>query len=45
MRSLVQPGPPFRFTIDGDSLFSADASTMHTITGYDIGEEVFVRRR
>jgi hypothetical protein len=46
LRSLVQPGgAPFRFTINGDTLFSANAAPVHALTGYDIGEEVFVRAR
>jgi|SRR5687768_6441593 len=45
LRSLVQPGVPMNFTIGGDSLFSANAAKVQALTGYDIGEEVFVRAR
>lgn len=46
LRSVLQPeAAPNRFTINGDSLFSANATVVHALTGYDIGEEVFARRR
>lgn len=45
LRSLVQDGQPRKFTIGGDSLFSANATQVKALTGYDIGEEVFVRSR
>ena len=46
LRSLVEPGGvPYKFTIAGDTLFSANATTVHAITGYDIGEETYVRTR
>jgi hypothetical protein len=46
LRSLVaQGGVPYRFTIGGDSLFGANATPVHALTGYDIGEDIFVRAR
>jgi hypothetical protein len=46
LRSQVEPGgAPRRFTINGDSLFSANAAPVKALTGYDIGEEIFVRSR
>jgi hypothetical protein len=45
LRSLVQGGQPMNYTISGDSLFNANAARLHALTGYDIGEEVFVRAR
>jgi hypothetical protein len=46
LRSLVEPGGvPTRYTINGDTLFSANAAPVHALTGYDIGEEIFVRAR
>jgi len=45
LRSLVEGGQSRRFTIGGDSLFSANAAQVQALTGYDIGEEVFVRSR
>ena len=46
LRSLVEPGGvPYRFTVNGDSLFSANATPIKALTGYDLAEEIFVRRR
>ena len=46
LRSARQPdAAPNRFTINGDSLFSANATLVHAVTGYDIGEEIFARQR
>ena len=46
LRSLVQPGGvPYRFTVNGDSLFSANATPVKATTGYDLAEEIFVRSR
>jgi hypothetical protein len=46
LRSLVQPSiVATRFTINGDSLFGANAAEVYRLTGYDIGEEIFVRKR
>ena len=46
LRSLVEPdGAPYKFTIAGDTLFTANAAQVHAITGYDIGEETYVRSR
>ncbi len=44
LRSLVGEVAVVRhYTIGGDSLFSADATPVKALTGYDIGEEIFVR--
>lgn len=45
LRSLVVGGQPRNFTIGGDSLFSGNATHVQALTGYDIGEEIFVRAR
>lgn len=45
MRSLVEPGAPMRYTIVGDTLFQANAAELHAVSGYDIGEEKFIRLR
>jgi len=45
MRSLVVPGVPERYTVVGDTLFSANAAEMQVFTGTDIGEERLVRIR
>jgi len=46
LRSLVEPGGvPYRFTVNGDSLFSANATPVKALTGYDLAEEIFVRSR
>lgn len=46
LRSAVEPGAvPMRYTVSGDSLFSANAAQVHTLTGYDGGEEILVRAR
>jgi hypothetical protein len=45
LRSLVQPGVPFKYTIGGDTLFNANATAVHAVTGYDIGEETYIRVR
>ena len=46
LRSLVGERAVVRhYTIGGDSLFSADATPVKALTGYDIGEEIFVRTR
>ena len=45
LRSLVEGGQSRKFTIGGDSLFSANATQVQALTGYDIGEEIFVRSR
>ena len=46
LRSLVEPGGvPYKFTIAGDTLFNANATAVHALTGYDIGEETYVRTR
>jgi len=46
LRSLVQPGGmPFKYTIGGDTLFNANATVAHAVTGYDIGEETYIRVR
>lgn len=46
LRSLAVEGGVVRhYTIGGDSLFGADATPVHALTGYDIGEEIFVRTR
>ena len=46
LRSVLQPdAAPRRFTINGDSLFSANAAVVYETTGYDVGEEIFARQR
>ncbi|MEW5917095.1 MAG: hypothetical protein AB1762_11850 [Gemmatimonadota bacterium] len=45
LRSLVETGAPIRYTIVGDTLFQANAAELHAISGYDIGEEKFIRSR
>ena len=41
LRSLAGEGAVVRhYTIGGDSLFSADATPVQALTGYDIGEEI-----
>jgi hypothetical protein len=45
MRSLAEGGAPIRYTIVGDTLFQANAAELHAISGYDIGEEKFIRIR
>ncbi|HUQ81447.1 MAG TPA: hypothetical protein VM076_09930 [Gemmatimonadaceae bacterium] len=46
LRSLVEPGgAPYRYTIAGDTLYNANASAVHAVTGYDIGEETYTRVR
>jgi hypothetical protein len=46
LRSVLQPdAAPNRFTINGDSLFSANAAMVYKTTGYDVGEQIFARQR
>jgi hypothetical protein len=43
--SVVEPGMPFRYTIAGDTLFTANAGFLYAMTGHDIGEQFLVRER
>ena len=43
LRSLVTGGAPVRYTVSNDTLYGANAAQVHAVTGYDIGEEIFVR--
>jgi hypothetical protein len=43
--ALVPGGVPTRFTVGTDTLFGANAAAVHAMTGYDIGEFIFVRQR
>jgi hypothetical protein len=45
LRSLVEEGMPYRYTISGDTLFTSNASFLYAVTGLDIGERVMVRER
>ena len=45
LRSLVEEGMPYRYTISGDTLYTANASFLYHVTGYDIGERFMVRER
>jgi hypothetical protein len=45
LRSLAEGGAPIRYTIVGDTLFQANAAELYAISGYDIGEEKFIRSR
>ena len=43
LRSLAAGGAPYRYTMLGDTLFSANAAMAYRYTGYDIGEDTLVR--
>ena len=42
---LYPAAVPVRYTINGDTLFQANAALLHAITGHDMGEQVLVRER
>ncbi len=45
LRSLVEEGMPYRYTISGDTLYTSNASFLYAVTGLDIGERAMVRER
>jgi hypothetical protein len=45
LQSKVEPGMPYRYTINGDTLHSANASFTYAVTGHDIGDSYMVKVR
>jgi hypothetical protein len=43
LHSEVEPAMPFKYTISGDTLISANAGFLFALTGHDIGEKFLVR--